>query len=379
MSHMVQGRSATSFLHVPYLATGTSSLVYEEPPHDAQLWRLLDELARVPSKGRVLFAPPLANQNRHWAEFGNFVRQAAAYWKGARTIEGSSAGLVYYYSAMNLAKAELMIFTPKVVFNRKITHGLSFDPTSGKGPRVDNVTVRDGVFNALYTRRTGRVLPAGTRLRIKSLLANIPEVGMELEESGPTPSKVVFALHTVLASATEAWNAVYVPVPRFLGDPREPATRHFLKAFTEIEKPRNHRTLFALSSRMANQGRYYESIATHSDSGQPNIMAAIANLGSATSPYSSGPDFSTNDFVLTPSLVKSSDMPMPPALARYALMFYVSSLVRYRPSILDPVRHPETAWLIDSFMSQSPMALLLEAAQGIARRSISYETGGLRA
>jgi len=376
-------RPYSKFFNTRYQETSKRALVLIDEPAESQLWVRLNHLARTPSKGRPLFPPPLPNQNRLWIEFGNYIRQAAAYWNGARKIDGSSAGLVYYYSLLNLAKAELLIANPGLIYGTKINHGLSFSHTDSKGPRSDRLTVQRGVFPSLYEHRTGRALPQGTQLSVKSIMGNVPEIGLEFEESGLGSQGTKLGFGAVLADPAQAWNVVY-----FLGEPifpakiREPAQRHFLRSFREVDRPSaGHalREMFGLSTRNPNRGTLYELKSTFSDQGKPDLMAAERNLATAIKPYGSGPGFYTCDFMLSPSLLKSHALPMPPSLARYALMFYVSSLVRYRPSALDPIRHPEISWLIDLFVTESPLTFLLDAVIQITGQSICYDRTYFRA
>ena len=69
---------------------------------------------------------------------------------------------------------------------------------------------------------------------------------------------------------------------------------------------------------------------------------------------------------MSPSLLRSRWLPIPPSLARYVLMFYLSSLVRYAPTKLDPRRQPDQAWLFDAFAGESHIPLLVNALNGMA-------------
>jgi len=64
---------------------------------------------------------------------------------------------------------------------------------------------------------------------------------------------------------------------------------------------------------------------------------------------------------------------MPVSLARYASLFYLSSLVRYKPSSLDPQSQGKQAWLFDSFVSECALALLTEATDGITGKTTFFE------
>jgi hypothetical protein len=56
---------------------------------------------------------------------------------------------------------------------------------------------------------------------------------------------------------------------------------------------------------------------------------------------------------------------MPASLARYAIMYYVSSLVRYKPSALDRSLRGTQAWLLDAFTYEAALPLLQNALSAI--------------
>jgi hypothetical protein len=58
-------------------------------------------------------------------------------------------------------------------------------------------------------------------------------------------------------------------------------------------------------------------------------------------------------------------LPMTPAVARYVVMFYLSSVVRYKPSILSRNLYPDYAWLLESFVNLAPINLITSASDGI--------------
>jgi hypothetical protein len=51
---------------------------------------------------------------------------------------------------------------------------------------------------------------------------------------------------------------------------------------------------------------------------------------------------------------------MPASLARYALMFYASSLVRYRPAMFDAQLFPEQAYLFDAIARECVLPILVD-------------------
>ncbi len=60
---------------------------------------------------------------------------------------------------------------------------------------------------------------------------------------------------------------------------------------------------------------------------------------------------------------------MPPDLARYALIYYLSSVARYRPSLLAT---GESRWIFGVFVADSPLRLLSFGLDGISGRYHRY-------
>jgi hypothetical protein len=73
---------------------------------------------------------------------------------------------------------------------------------------------------------------------------------------------------------------------------------------------------------------------------------------------------SSFDAEFVDSMYQSKSFPMPSALARYCVAFYLSSLVRYRPSRLDVRVAPMESWIADAFTDQVPIWMLRDALDG---------------
>jgi hypothetical protein len=66
------------------------------------------------------------------------------------------------------------------------------------------------------------------------------------------------------------------------------------------------------------------------------------------------------DAHMTPYLYKTKKVVMPPSLARYAVTYYASSLVRYRPTAFDADRSPEQAYLFDAVARECAVPMLID-------------------
>lgn len=379
-------RRALGFYVIPPELPNAETMGIEEEISPKILWLLLDQLMKVPQKGRALFSGPLSDRNRLWREFSNYLRQARAYWDAATGTVGSSSALLYYYAFLNLAKAELLTSAPFEVVGRRVHHGLSYSPTKARSIRGDQVTTGRGVFPMLYQKRTGGVMSNSSSLGVTRLLGLVPEIGLELAESGYGMPTTVSAYHCVAGDSQSAWVLLCTPNPGFLTAGNHAVGRAFRSRFTEVglDDWPNWREFFALSRRTRyNTLCVLQSIATFSQVNSdglrtPDYYGAAMHLRAEMGPYVSNPIQAPVDAFLTPGLFRGRRFPMPVELARYALMFYLSSLVRYKPSMLDPVHEATNAWLFDSFARETPLRMLGDAVCGILGRPLVFEANGFR-
>jgi hypothetical protein len=78
------------------------------------------------------------------------------------------------------------------------------------------------------------------------------------------------------------------------------------------------------------------------------------------------------DAFLAPSFYKDRLLVMPPSLCRYAISFYASSLVRYRPSMFDSEKYPEQAYMFDAIARECALTMLIDTLAGLEGREQFY-------
>ena len=360
--------------------------IFMEPPGAKTPWLLLRQYAEVPEKGRGLFQGSLAERNARLRDFRNYVRQGRAYWDAGTLVVGSAAALLFYYSFLNLAKAELLIQPVNRISGTTVGHGLSYNPRGTDSIRSDYLTIKPGVFQYLVEARAGLQLAPGTKLPVVNLLSQIPEIGLEMSEFGTSRPRTIAGLCAGATSSDEAWCLLALLNCPDLGA-GEPLHVLIRKHFDPIDQDefKNWRDVFAMSKRVAPGGnlQIVQSKRTFSyvdSEGQqrPAYWQALHHVRECLGSHVSDPIGQNCDFLLSYSLKKSEKFVLPLALARYAAMFYLSSLVRYKPSALDPVRQGGQAWLMDSFVREVPLNLLGSALSGITGRPLVFEPNGFR-
>lgn len=162
--------------------------------------------------------------------------------------------------------------------------------------------------------------------------------------------------------------------------------RKFLSQYEEVAQVEftTWRRIFAVSSRMFGDSvRLFQSKAAFSRNAsdgisQPDFHGAIPQLSDTMGDALRPPVKGRTDFTITPTPKKSDSLVLPLDLVRYAAMFYLSSLVRYSPSALDPSTDGAQAYLMDSFANEVPLGLLLGELDGITGKYSYFESGDMR-
>jgi hypothetical protein len=348
-----------------------------EPASRSLIWKWLELPANDPAEGRKLFAGSLGERNRLWREFHNYVRQAKAYDDAAAAVTGSSSGLLQYYALLNLAKAELLVSNSPQVLTPPFRHGLVFRRSKGDSIAGDALEVQPGAFQLLYQKRTSSSLVTGTRLPVKKLLALVPEIGWEIGRLQFTQSQVGWLVHAAVADKDNVWSVLLVQRSDAILASAS-SKRRFLEQYEEADLPSDWRDRFGITRRGIIGGFAFFQSCWVRPRVSPTALFGQEYFGVAQQAWSalSGLiDVTTDpssDALLAPSMLRTRWMPMPPSLARYALMFYLSSLVRYAPAKLDPARQPNQAWLFDSFASEAHVPLLVNALNGISKQPVLF-------
>lgn len=221
----------------------------------------------------------------------------------------------------------------------------------------------------------------------------MPEVGWEVNTAGFGESKVSRVFHAVVSDSKLVWSILAITNASLLED-RSVTAKLFSRAFEEVSAGTpgivlgdDWRDVFALSSRPFPgiekffEGRRRYPAHPDADGRIPNedYYAASRGTWAELRPIIDEPAEESDDGAICSSLYKARMLSMPPSLARYALMYYASSLVRYRPSHLDPQLRGKEAWLLESFTNEAPIRLLRSALSGIDQRLyFFYPRGSFR-
>ncbi|MCX5605394.1 YaaC family protein [Streptomyces phaeochromogenes] len=327
---------------------------------------LLESLRRhaeIKTVGRSRFPGPLSRQNSLWKDYRNFLRQALSNFEAAITVPNRSACLLYYYAMLNFAKAELLSTIPSSIIGQRVGHGLSFSPSRAKSVAGDHLTVVPGVFPWLYEARTGQKIAIGTKIPVKRLLTQIPEISTQVTDAEMGECQISALHHMIAIDQKDSWSSLLIE-----GAIASPSVTEklLLRHFREVTVPNNWRDHFAISRRSLTHVRLFESIATFPKTttggvdvnGTLDLTYKIGDiLGARTSEHM--------DAILCPSLYKTKMFSMPASLARYAVSYYASSLVRYKPSVFDSQISPEQAYMFDAIARECALPMLIDTLSGL--------------
>jgi hypothetical protein len=180
-----------------------------------------------------------------------------------------------------------------------------------------------------------------------------------------------------MSSATHCWPLLCFFNNGLLSDGREPMTKAFFRHFerVEVSKFPGWRKVFPVSHHIT-ELNLYQAIQPVQRSEHKTPYAAFwtaANqIVQAVGPYLTSSLDVKYQFLLSGTVSKSDARALPASLARYALMYYVSSVVRYKPSLLDSQYFRESTWMLDSFTHESPIHMLARASEGIRQETRTF-------
>ncbi|WP_371660018.1 YaaC family protein [Streptomyces sp. NBC_00280] len=283
------------------------------------------------------------------------MRQALSNFQAAMSVPNRSSCLLYYYAMLNFAKAELLTVRPADIQGR-VHHGLSFSPgRHGKSVAGDSLKVCKGVFPWLYEHRTGHPLSIGTKLPIRRLFPHIPEVGTQSTDMGWGFEKPRGFQHVLAADSQSCWPIILLTESSI---PTGVTGKLFSKHFERVENPPNWRDVFAVSRRLGGYSMHQSrKVIPHTKNGDADFAKAH-DLTWQIKDIALPREEAFFDGILCPSFYSSKMFPMPPSMARYAVTYYASSLVRYKPSVFDFQLFPEQALLFDAIAIECALPML---------------------
>ena len=311
--------------------------------------------------------------DRAYRRFAAFTRQAENYYRSAKVLPYRSSALLYYYSFLNLAKAALAVRS--IAF--KEHHGLT--PDYGAAPSTlpqMRVRVRnDGVFQAFYRLIFAQSIQ-NVHFQLEQLLAYNSEISVQYDRIAASPSKVIrHAQIRLLNDGSQAW--LMLALPNLLPITAQPTAVQaaFNARFQQVTVHKaTARELFDLLVPANTAFTYFQSFPAVA----PNTtFAAHTQYLMTALPGCVHPiyvDDQQSDCVLSVHCPadNGSTWPMNEMCAAYLTMFFMGSLIRYRPDVLEELLGTSATWLLESFVHAAPLLFLRTITSVILNRLITF-------
>lgn len=340
--------------------------LHTDGPIDDELWILLEYYSEVEEVGQKYLLSqgiPKRQAKQTFKYFQAFIRQAKTYYLSAKNLHPRSAGLLYYYCFLNLAKAALVQKYPQIGKTR-IGHGASCLPKDFSKLKTQTVRVLDdgGVFQKLYDWYFETPIKKQS-LNIKELLTYCSDISYQVQTAGFGNNKLEPCLYVHLVNKEEKTGWALIGIPGFSEVKKYSSSlQEFYKEFEQVEVPESHARQYYKMDRLnlSNftffQGK--KTIPWMSDEIPPTLEChdlVKKTLGSLLQTNYFENDF---DFYLSLPYKTNRQIQMDETIAIYLIMFYISNLVRYNPAYLEELLSKKEALIIESFIKSCPPTFL---------------------
>jgi YaaC-like Protein len=359
-------------------------------PLDEEYWLALRYPAEVATAGKALLSvnnPRFAHlqpdeQEACFREFRAYIRQAEGFYRGACVLPWKSSPLNYYYSFMNLAKAMGIargVLTPEVVpHTRRLRHGLTAVVDSGP-PDIWKLIVQGqtDIFALLYKMVIDCAVAQNTELDAHQLLNYVSPIAWQLSKSGYGPRGWYPSYWVIAMTEKESWDILVVPQDAPLN--RLPAT--FDTDYQEVSIDAAKSFAMQVLRLHAIQSHSFRFLQRKVPFGilAPGVynVSGIEQALKAAAPHCVFENLDSTEYHLAlgiPFQTATSEIPMNESIATYAVMYFLSSLVRYHPEYMDAIGESSDAWLIESFAKSAPLYLLRYLVNGVLGYTLIIES-----
>jgi hypothetical protein len=247
-----------------------------------------------------------------------------------------------------------------------VGHGLSFNPTNAKTVAGDHLTVKNGVFKMLYEHRVGRPIAVGRLLPIRRLLSQIPEIGTQIDTVNLGHTRGGRIQQALAQDGQNWWSLLAFWTQYPLTEGANVTARRLRRYFRPVKPPTQWRDIFVVGPATTGMPQCFESkllIPKLSNSTVPReVFDLVKPIRDIIGMSTGGAARDGGSAALAPSFYETSMLPMPPSLARYALIYYASSLVRYKPQFFDSTLLPNQAYLFNAISRECALSHCLKTS-----------------
>jgi hypothetical protein len=317
----------------------------------------IDMYAEIKDGGmELLKANGHQNLSEAYLRFQAYIRQAKTFYEAADALHHRAGALIYYYSFLNIAKALIFLKNPAFV-DHNLHHGIKSRPTIGSLGEQHIQITQDGALQRFYKLVTGQEI-AGAKLKVADLLGYCSDVQYEyvrLKYGEPVsfPCRLVIGLDRDQKHAFSLIAVLNGQHPAF-----ENLRNYIENNFEEVEIAKGAaRDMFGMLAEEMATTRFFESkkewVSPATSEILTNDVASLLSNLISYNPFNDDRLFVINHPITTPKIA-----PMQELIAIYCSMYFLSSLVRYRPELLEAMLSTKDAWLIERFIKSAPLTFL---------------------
>ncbi len=332
----------------------------------------LDMYAEIKLIGKdLLKANGHADLSAAYLRFQAYIRQAKAFFEAAETLHHRASPLNYYYAFMNLAKGLIFLRTPTFV-DHNLTHGITQKATKGSIRKQRIIIKKLGVFPLFYKLVTSRQMANNASLGVGDLLGYSSDVLFEYGQLkyGPIvtfPCKLAFTF-----SADKQRISTLIAIGGANHKEFKTIRKAIEKSFEQVNLALHAtRDIFQITAEDTSSAVFFESkkeyvMPVTNSQITTDVVSSLSQFISY-SPFNDDHLFVLNRPIRTPQLA-----PMQELIAIYCCMFFLGSLVRYRPELLEAMLTTKDAWLIEQFTKSAPITFLRHIRNLFDNKYLAY-------
>lgn len=306
------------------------------------------------------------------------IKQAKNFYLFAANLPSKSAALLYYYAFHNLISA-LLVINHHEITNQKSNHGLVYsikkngDDFGSEKIKIKESKDRYNLFPLLYEYYFSQKV-ALSSLNIRKLLGYCTDIGYQYTRLFQKTYKIYPALMAIVLKRGDkkCWPIIAIDRSAKVSEYKKSFSK-FFENFEEVtidESPA--RELFNLDVNIMVGYQCFQS-RFEKDAISDRIIPdfAIKNevinmLDGLFQPNCFNDEVS---FFINLPYSSKNQQPFNESLAIFSIMFYLSSLVRYRPEYLEQIYSEKEMWLINAFIQSCPLTFLRTISAEILQKT----------
>lgn len=337
---------------------------------DKEYWMVLHSVADIEAEGKKLlrsYGITPDSLETSWQIFSAYIHQAENYWQGALKTVYKSSPLLYYYCFLNLVKG-FLVLKRELPTSKKEIHGLLSSGNKWEGDLTDkklNIKRENGKYFPIFEKYYRALFNCEPpeELNILALLAHCFDITYQYlrvvhDEPRITPFLYRFVFDK---ESKESWIVMRVLKNSSLGR----FSKTYQKFFEEFERVQISGPIDLLFMDIFNlrfgewqDYDYYQSKKT--EKGEDVPVEKLKDQIKESFKTWLEPNYYPDEFsgYINFPKTQESELPINEELSIYAVMFFLSEIVRYHPEYLEKILRTPHGWLLEGFIEECPLKFL---------------------